>query len=265
MAYLETFICGTHKIEKEEQKGRCSEMAFLVALDYGHGGADSGATANGILEKMVNRKIGYRVKELLTFNGIQVIELSGDENTYVSLQERTDKENISGANISVSIHNNAGGGEGAEIIYSIVGGRGKELAQKLQAEISKHQVFRKIYTRVGQNGRDYYHMIRETKAPAVIIEYGFVDHINDAQKLKDPKFLEQMAKATAKGICNYFGVDYKEPQPPQLKPSILDGVIHRIIVDGIQVGAFDNAQSIGDLVTKYVGQGKKNIIIQRVK
>ncbi|WP_339062159.1 N-acetylmuramoyl-L-alanine amidase [Tepidibacillus marianensis] len=247
-------------------------MAYLVALDYGHGGSDSGASANGLVEKVINRKIGYQVKDLLIYNGIQVIELAGNENTYVSLQARTNKENRSGANIIVSIHNNAGGGEGTEIIYSRVGGKGKELAEKLQAEISKHHVFRKIYTRIGQNGRDYYHMIRETKAPAIITEYGFVDNINDAQRLKNSTFLEQMAKDTVRGISNFFGVAYKEPQPAQQdlnnhskENDAIDGVVHRVIVDGAQVGAFDNAESIGDLVTKYVIQGKKNIVIQRVK
>ncbi|TCS84465.1 N-acetylmuramoyl-L-alanine amidase family protein [Tepidibacillus fermentans] len=246
-------------------------MAYLVALDYGHGGSDSGASANGLVEKVLNRKIGYQVRDLLIYNGIQVVELADDENTYVSLQERSNKANKSGAHIVVSMHNNAGGGEGAEIIYSIVGGKGKELAEKLQTEISKHQVFRKIYTRVGANGRDYYHMIRETKAPAVIIEYGFVDNVNDVQRLKNPAFLETMAKDTVRGICNYFGVVYKEPQPKQNdedeKPTDsdpLDGIVHRDIVDGTQVGAFDNPESIADLVVKYVSQGKKNIVIQRV-
>ncbi|MFV9510044.1 N-acetylmuramoyl-L-alanine amidase family protein [Tepidibacillus sp. LV47] len=246
-------------------------MAFLVSLDYGHGGSDSGAMANGLVEKVLNRKIGYQVRDLLKFNGIQVVELAGDENTYVSLQARSNKANKSGANIVVSIHNNAGGGEGAEIIHSIIGEKGKELAEKLRAEISKHQVFRRIYTRVGQNGRDYYHMIRETKAPAVIIEYAFIDNINDVRRLKNSAFMEQMAKDTAKGICNYFGVPYKEPQPSHNDDDQnsdhndqLDGIVHRIIIDGVQVGAYDNPESIADLVVKYVSQRKKNILIQRV-
>ena len=46
--------------------------------------------------------------------------------------------------------------------------------------------------------------------PAILTENGFVDSASDSAKLKDPAFLQSIAVAHCKGICDYFGIQYKE-------------------------------------------------------
>ncbi len=53
-------------------------------------------------------------------------------------------------------------------------------------------------------------VLRETSMPAILTENGFINTTADANKLKDPSFRKALAVAHAKGICDYFGVKYKE-------------------------------------------------------
>ena len=54
-------------------------MKLAVMLDPGHGGSDSGAGANGVLEKDINWKTSVEVKGMLTARGINT-ELTRTEN-----------------------------------------------------------------------------------------------------------------------------------------------------------------------------------------
>jgi hypothetical protein len=57
-------------------------------------------------------------------------------------------------------------------------------------------------------------VLAKTAAPACLIEYGFHTNQGDVAKLKDPAYRDKLAIATAKGVCNYFGVAYKEETKP---------------------------------------------------
>lgn len=53
-------------------------------------------------------------------------------------------------------------------------------------------------------------VLRETKAPAILTENGFIDNADDAAKLKESSFIHALAVAHAKGICNYFSISYSD-------------------------------------------------------
>ena len=52
--------------------------------------------------------------------------------------------------------------------------------------------------------------LRRTNAPAVLVEVGYHDNIEDAQWIKEK--IDQIAKALAKSIADYFGVPFRQPQ-----------------------------------------------------
>ena len=52
--------------------------------------------------------------------------------------------------------------------------------------------------------------LRRTNAPAVLVEVGYHDNIEDAQWIKEN--IDQIAKALAKSIADYFGVPFRQPQ-----------------------------------------------------
>jgi hypothetical protein len=58
-------------------------------------------------------------------------------------------------------------------------------------------------------------VLAKTAAPACLIEYGFHTNQGDVAKLKDSAYRDKLAITTAKGVCDYFGVEYKEESPPE--------------------------------------------------
>ena len=69
------------------------------------------------------------------------------------------------------------------------------------------QVSRGCKTRKGSTGRDYYGFIRETKCPAVIAEYGFIDNAADRAKFDTAEECDAIGRAYARGILITLGVD----------------------------------------------------------
>jgi len=78
----------------------------LVCLDPGHGGDDSGANYNGVMEKVPNLDIALWTRKILQANGYAVLMTRTGDQT-LSLQQRCDIANNGGATIFVAIHNNA--------------------------------------------------------------------------------------------------------------------------------------------------------------
>lgn len=113
--------------------------------------------------------------------------------------------------ILVSNHINAGGGEGAEIVYSLR--NEPTLATMALNNIGEAgQIKRQIYQRrLPENpNKDYYYILRETgNTEPLLIEYGFIDNEKDALKLKNN--LEDYVEGVVKAIADYVGYDYKPP------------------------------------------------------
>ena len=71
------------------------------------------------------------------------------------------------------------------------------------------RVVRKYYQRryPSDSSKDYYFIHRNTgNTEAVIVEYGFLDNVDDANLLK--KYWQDYAEAVVKAIANYLGVPY---------------------------------------------------------
>lgn len=189
-----------------------------IFIDPGHGGGDPGAVANSIQEKVINLVVAKKVKELLQKSGIDV-KMSRETDVAVDLNERCRMANQWGADFFISIHHNAGGGDGYEVIHSIYHGKGEQLAQAVGDEFGKTgQNCRRIFSRQGQNG-DYYCVIRETAMPAIITEFAFLD-TKDVEAVDTTAELHGEAAAIAQGFCKYVGISVKkdEPKPEPSKP-----------------------------------------------
>jgi len=183
-----------------------------VTLDDGHNtyGSDTGAEGNGLLEQDLTLDICTRLRPLLQYNGIEVILtregdlVKGLSNGYTlnqSLQTRCDIANNFQADLFVSIHINSGGGTGQEILVQGTGGRAETAANKLLYYLQQVDGWANRGVKV-QNVM----VLRDTNMPAILTENGFVDSASDSAKLKDPAFLQSLAVAHAKGICDYFGI-----------------------------------------------------------
>lgn len=174
-----------------------------VFLSAGHGGSDPGAVANGLYEETINLNALLACREELLRHGVSVIcSRTTDVNDPVSQEVK--EANSSGADIAVSVHANAGGGDGFEAYYHSTSTKGKKLAGLCE----KHA------KALGQNSRglkngDKLYFIRNTKMTAVLVESFFVD--NSTDKSIGDTVAEQRAfgVAYAKAILEYLGITYK--------------------------------------------------------
>lgn len=215
-----------------------------VFIGVGHGGSDSGAVANGFKEKDLNLAIALACKAELELHGVSVrISRTKDENDPVS-QEITEC-NAFNPDLAVDIHNNAGGGDGAEVFHSVVGGTSTTLAANIIAEIKKiGQNSRGIKSRRNANGADHYGFIRETKAPAVIVECAFLDS-KDIQILDTKAEQTAMGVAIAKGILKTLGLAQTES----------------VRLYRVQVGAYRNRDNAEAMLKKLKSAGFDGIIV----
>jgi N-acetylmuramoyl-L-alanine amidase len=190
-----------------------------VCIDPGHNssGVDTGAKANGLKEQDLTLNIARKLRDILQLNGFEVkLTREGDSiggsTVTESLKARCDIANAFGADLFISIHINAGGGTGTEV-YALPGGRAVVAAQRLLDRL----VYACGWANRGvKTDREFYVLVH-TDMPAILTENGFIDS-GDSAKLADFKFLQVIAEAHAKGICDFFGVTFKqlvEPTPAQ--------------------------------------------------
>lgn len=186
-----------------------------IFLDFGHGGSDSGAVSGGLVEKNMNLVTGLECKEVLEQYGVEV-KLSRGSDIYVSLGERVSMANNWRADYFVSCHYNAGGGDRGEVIHSIYRNKGLSLANSIAAAMKfEGQDTMKVYEKRGQDNKDYYYVIKNTRMDAVIVEGGFIDNAVDRQLFDTVEEQKAMGRAIANGILNYLGISIKQCNPQQ--------------------------------------------------
>lgn len=182
-----------------------------VVLDSGHGGSDQGSSGNGIIEKDLTLKISQYMYDRFKALGVPVkmtrdsdVDLQPNDRPGVVLDQFGNGKDV----VVISNHINAGGGEGAEVIYALR--NSDKLASSILNELEKSgQVVRKYYQRrlPSNSSKDYYYIIRETpNNQTLIVEYGFLDNAADAERLKNN--YKKYAEAVVRAVTLYGGYKY---------------------------------------------------------
>lgn len=214
-----------------------------VVIDPGHGGTDSGATGNNLLEKDYNLLISKYMYDRFKELGIPVA-ITRDSDTTLSPTDRVNtilsKFGNSSDVILISNHVNSGGGEGAEVIYAL---RNRDtLAKRILENIgATGQTTRKYYQRrlPSDTSKDYYFIHRNTgNLEPLIVEYGFIDNTKDVEFLKEN--YEELAEAVISAVANYIGVPYIAP----------DGLITNTYVVQKGDSLYSIAAKLGTTVTE---------------
>lgn len=180
-----------------------------IALDSGHGINTKGKRSPvGEREWLFNNKVVRSIIESLKdYDNVKIVRL--DDSTGrrdVPPIERTNLANQFKADILISIHHNAHKGKwgnhtGVETYHYPNSKEGKKLAEYIHPYVVKSYGLR---DRGVKNNN--FHMLRESKMPAILIEGGFMDSVIDIEKLRDDKVLESVGKSVASGIVNYFNL-----------------------------------------------------------
>ncbi len=234
-------------------------MNYKIVVDAGHGGVDPGAVSGGLQEKDFNLRAAQYMANRFEELGIPV-KLTRDSDETLPKSERIRRILNAFGNrddvILISNHINAGGGDGAEVIYAL---RNNEILSKavLNNIAREGQNIRGYYQRrlPSDPSKDYYFIHRETgRLEPILVEYGFIDSPKD-DVVQLQNNLDNYAEAVVKAVADYIGVPYTAPGSSSntyvvRRGDSLYSIANRL---GVSVEALKNANGIsGNLIT--IGQ-----------
>ncbi|WP_035290296.1 N-acetylmuramoyl-L-alanine amidase [Clostridium sp. KNHs214] len=152
-----------------------------IAIDMGHcvSGYDLGARSPGIKEESLTREVGREIVKKLQSMGHTVVDCTKETSYSVSesLSYRANKANANNTELFISIHFNAGGGNGTEI-YTYKG-RKLNSARNILNNMSKLG-----FRNRGVKDGAWIYVVRRTKCPAMLIEICFLDNKKDMELYK---------------------------------------------------------------------------------
>lgn len=178
----------------------------VYGIDMGHTLSGAGTGAVGVVKETdKNREVGKRLIAMLQEKGHTVINCTVDKSNN-DLADRVAKANAQKLDLFVSIHLNAfnGSADGVEThIYNNYY-NGKE-ANRVKAKEINDSIAASVGFRNRGVKESNFYVLRETVAPAVLVEVGFCDSAVDMNKWNT----EKIAAAMFKGIT---GTVYVAPQ-----------------------------------------------------
>lgn len=217
-----------------------------IYIDVGHGLPDPGAVSacGGYYEAANCLEIAHQLRALeprmpgavFAYSRMDEARLVIDDNNR-DLTERARRANEWGADVFVSIHQNADDkrqGKGLETYFWHTSTAGQILAEDIQASVWAETG---LVNRGVKRGR--FLVLRETRMPAVLIETGFVGgDPEEAKAVSKPEFHRAAALGIMKGLAAYLGLDFL---PPKYDPQ---AEVNRLLEDGIINTPRDYAQCV---------------------
>lgn len=164
---------------------------------------------NGGTEEEITNLIADAMEPYLLASGIEFTRNRPE----MSLGEAIAASNAGNYDLHFAIHSNAapeslvGKLQGVDAYYFYNSPYGREMADIVTENMK--QVYpdgEKVQSVATATLRE----LRRTNAPAVLVEVGYHDNVEDAQWIKEN--IDQIAKALAKSIADYFGVPFRQPQ-----------------------------------------------------
>ncbi|WP_439480270.1 N-acetylmuramoyl-L-alanine amidase family protein [Chryseobacterium aquaticum] len=159
----------------------------IIVIDAGHGGQDKGATFEKASEKQIVLDIASKIKEINNSQSKYEVVLTRDDDSYPSLTERTDKINSLNPEMVISLHvnrtpENETSKNGHEI-YIQNSEASKNIADKISKKLGNCSISEKNL-----------HILRESKAPAVLVELGFINNTEDRKYITSQKGQKEIAQ-----------------------------------------------------------------------
>lgn len=216
-------------------------MATKIYINPGHSNVDPGAVGYE-KERDLNVRTAKFMNEHLLAN--YVCETKVTDGKVNSTSTVAAEANNWGANLLVSIHNNAGGGDGYEaLVYS---SKNKELGL----------IFEKHVKAAGQNSRGVKYrpelnVLRLSKMAAILNEGAFVDNKKDIQDWNEDHELKKLGLAYAEAAAEFLKLEKKV-----VAPAPTTGKIYRV-----QVGAYSVKANAEAMQKKLKAAGYDAIIV----
>ncbi|MGL4344241.1 MAG: N-acetylmuramoyl-L-alanine amidase CwlD [Cellulosilyticaceae bacterium] len=209
-------VCGYLKFANTTvQTFGLSVASKVIVIDAGHGGFDPGKVGvTGVYEKDINLQIAQKLKAYLEQAGATVVMtrtsdealggVGGKSTKNDDMRYRKETINQSGADIMISIHQNAFTQpkvRGAQVFYYENAEASKQLAYSVQSNIKSEADPNNKRTIKSTTS---YYVLKSTTMPSIIVECGFLTSPEEEKLLKSEEYQDKMAWAIYKGIIEYF-------------------------------------------------------------
>ncbi|MBE0471773.1 MAG: N-acetylmuramoyl-L-alanine amidase [Methyloprofundus sp.] len=227
----------------------------IIVLDAGHGGRDPGAQGHDLNEKDLVLNLAHRTAKVLKkkFSDVDV-RLTRTNDEFIELSDRSNRANSWNADAFISLHINAAASNAngfESFVYTSVG----EKTGRLQTDL--HTALAPLWKNKARKDRGQkqanFHVLRETKMPAVLLEFGFISNAIDANLLRQTRFLQENAEALADALASHFNLPLRNNKS-----------VYRIKQDGEQIGAYAEVESTLKVVSNLMGQNTKKIELELV-
>jgi len=216
-------------------------MRKKIYINPGHSNVDPGAVGYET-ERKLNVKVSNFMRDHLLANFDCEIKMT--PGSMDGLSAIAADANTWGADLFVSNHFNAGGGDGYEALVHN------------EKRTGLGQVFVKHVKAAGQNSRGVklrpnLAVLRQTNMPAVLNEGAFVDNKKDISDWNEDAELEKLGIAYAEAAAEYLKLEKKEPRPEEEK------TLYRV-----QVGAYSTRQAAEGMEKKLTDAGFPAMIVE---
>jgi N-acetylmuramoyl-L-alanine amidase len=195
---------------EEEQLRRGGALTGrVVVIDPGHGGADRGAEANGVVEADIVLDLATRIEGRLGALGVTTY-LSRSAETCPDDLDRARFANEMGAELFVSLHLDAVPSERASGSACFFYGASLPTREVRSAvgERLCDLISREVATRTdlvdGRTHPKSWALLRLTRMPAIRLEAGYVTSPSDAARLATPEFRDALAEAVVAGVQRLY-------------------------------------------------------------
>lgn len=187
----------------------------VLFIEAGHGMVngkkDPGAVGNDLTERAINKEMTLGVVKLLQdkkeLAGVKIVLVGEDDITLVQKTVTVNtiaKKNDPKRCLSVSIHQNAGGGTGTECWFKHGNETAKKFAETIIEAYKKYNIIpvRPVPVLDSENNRLKRLYIQDWFTHGVLIENMFIDCAENANKYKQNP--DRFAECLAHGILNFI-------------------------------------------------------------
>jgi N-acetylmuramoyl-L-alanine amidase len=173
-----------------------------IVIDPGHGGHDPGALgkAHGTHESELTLMSARLLATELSKTGAVVILTRSDSN-YISLNKRVEISHYHFADAFISLHyNSALDTRASGLLTFYYGQKDIKLADSVHSGL--------LQAGTGLSGGNVrfgnFHVLRENKQPAVLVELGFLSNPFDEMTVRSDSFQSKAASGITNGLAKYF-------------------------------------------------------------
>ena len=196
----------------------------VIILDPGHGGADGGAEANGLMEKNINLEIALAMRDMFTASGFDVV-MTREEDVSIhdpgvtglrkqkvsDLHNRLAIINEHPGAVFISVHQNKFGQKSSHGTQVFFGPQNTE--SELLATVMQQRFVRDLQPdnhRLQKKASKDLFLLYEAPCAAVLLECGFLSNARDAAMLSDPEYRGKVAFTAYAAVLEYLDLSARD-------------------------------------------------------